>query len=52
MHTPSASESCIVLLFIVGVTLGGGFATSALTMADTGDDWLVISICELPKPRI
>ena len=44
MHAPGASESCVVLLFIVGVTVGGGFATSALTMADTGDDWLVALI--------
>ncbi|XP_063684494.1 translocator protein-like [Bolinopsis microptera] len=39
MHAPSVSESCVVLLFIVGVTFGGGFATSALTMAEDGDDW-------------
>ena len=37
--TPSCAESCTVLILIVGVTVGGGYAIAALTGSSQGDGW-------------
>ena len=43
MHVPSSSESFVVLVFIMVMTVGGGAAVGLLVGADEWDVWWVVS---------